>query len=159
VRQIRLRDLGGLIIIDFIDMEREEHRQQVYKALRRALVEDKARTNVLEISELGLVEMTRKRVRQDLRSLFATQCPTCKGSGTVKSDAALAAEIARKVHGVAAEGGGRDLLVRAHADLVRYFEAEGREGLEQLQSLVGRKVLIQVGGPGQSREEYDVVAR
>ncbi len=159
VRQIRLRDLGGIIILDFIDMEREEHRQQVYKALRRALAEDKARTNVLEISELGLVEMTRKRVRQDLRSLFATQCPTCKGSGTVKSDAALAAEIARKVHGVAAEGGDRELLVRAHADLVRYFEAEGREGLEQLQNLVGRKVLIQVGGPGQGREEYDVVAR
>src|SRR5260370_71214 len=108
-------------------MGRGERRQQVYKALRRALAEDKARTNVLEISELGLVEMTRKRVRQDLRSLFATQCPTCKGSGTVKSDAALAAEIARKVHGVAAEGGGRDLVVRAHADLVRYFEAEGRE--------------------------------
>ena len=59
----------------------------------------------------------------------------------------------------AAEGGSQDLLVRAHADLVRYFETEGREGLEQLQNLVGRKVLIQVGGPGQSREEYDVVVR
>ncbi|HEY3098538.1 MAG TPA: Rne/Rng family ribonuclease, partial [Methylomirabilota bacterium] len=69
VRQIRLRDLGGIIIIDFIDMEVLEHREQVYKALKRALAEDKARTNVLEISELGLVEMTRKRVRQDLRAL------------------------------------------------------------------------------------------
>src|SRR5881409_3060884 len=79
VRQIRLRDLGGIIIIDFIDMEREEHREQVFKALKRALAEDKARTNVLQISELGLVEMTRKRVRQDLRSILSVQCPTCRG--------------------------------------------------------------------------------
>jgi ribonuclease G len=159
VRQIRLRDLGGLIIIDFIDMEREEHREQVYKTLRRALMEDKARTNVLEISELGLVEMTRKRVRQDLRSLFATQCPACKGSGTVKSDLTLAAEIARKVRAVASDGGQQDLLVRAHPDLVRYFETEGRAGLERLQSLTGRKVLVQAGGPGLSRDEYDVAVR
>src|SRR5207245_9303980 len=69
IRQIRLRDLGGIIIIDFIDMERAEHRVQVFTALKRALAEDKARTNVLQISELGLVEMTRKRVRQDLRAL------------------------------------------------------------------------------------------
>ena len=159
VRQIRLRDLGGIIIIDFIDMEREEHRQQVYKALRRALAEDKARTNVLEISELGLVEMTRKRVRQDLRSLFAVQCPTCKGSGTVKSDVTLAAEVFRKVRAVAAEGGGQDLLVRAHPDLVRHCEAEGREALDRLQSLLGRKILVQAGSPSIGREEYEVVLR
>jgi ribonuclease G len=159
VRQIRLRDLGGIIIIDFIDMEREEHRQQVYKALRRALAEDKARTNVLEISELGLVEMTRKRVRQDLRSLFATQCPTCKGGGTVKSDVTLAAEIFRKVRSVAAgDAGSQDLVVRAHPDVARWFETEGREPLERLQALLGRKVLLQpaTGGP---REEYEVAVR
>src|SRR5260370_1261151 len=98
VRQIRLWDLGGIIIIDFIDMERFEHRDQVFKALRRVLADDKARTNVLEISELGLVEMTRKRVRQSLQSLFCAPCPTCKGSGVVQSDATLAAEIFRKIH-------------------------------------------------------------
>ncbi len=159
VRQIRLRDLGGIIIIDFIDMEGEEHRQQVYKALLRALAEDKARTNVLEISELGLVEMTRKRVRQDLRSLFATQCPTCKGSGAVKTDVTVAAEIFRKVCSVAAEAGAQDLLVRAHPDLVRHFEAEGREGLERLQGALGRKVLVQAGAAPMPREEYEVVPR
>jgi ribonuclease G len=158
VRQIRLRDLGGIIIIDFIDMEREEHRQQVYKALRRALAEDKARTNVLEISELGLVEMTRKRVRQDLRSLFAVQCPTCKGGGTVKSDVTLAAEIFRKLRSLAAEGGTQDLLVRAHPDLVRFFETEGREPLDRLQALLGRKVLVQSAG-AVHREEYEVAVR
>ena len=111
VRQIRLRDLGGIIIIDFIDMERSEHRDQVFKALTRVLADDKARTNVLEISELGLVEMTRKRVRQSLQSLFCAPCPTCKGSGVVKSDATLAAEIFRKIqagaHGGRAPRGGR----------------------------------------------------
>src|SRR5437660_8730157 len=95
VRQIRLRDLGGIIIIDFIDMEAAENRDQVYRALKRALLADKARTNVLEISELGLVEMTRKRVRQDLRSLLTVRCPTCAGSGVTKSEVSLAGEIFR----------------------------------------------------------------
>src|SRR5207249_6817782 len=75
VRQIRLRDLGGIIIIDFIDMEVPGHREQVSAALRKALADDKSRTNVLEISDLGLVEMTRKRARQDLRSMFCVPCP------------------------------------------------------------------------------------
>ena len=79
VRQIRLRDLGGIIIIDFIDMESAEHREQVYRALKRALADDKARTNVLEISELGLVEMTRKRVRQDLRVAALDAVPDVQG--------------------------------------------------------------------------------
>src|SRR5258705_1152824 len=115
VRPIRLRDLGGIIIIDFIDMERAEHRDQVFKALTRALADDKARTNVLEISELGLVEMTRKRVRQSLQSLFCAPCPTCKGSGVVKSDATLAAEIFRKIQAGAPDGGLRAVGVRVHA--------------------------------------------
>jgi ribonuclease G len=160
VRQIRLRDLGGIIIIDFIDMEREEHRQQVYNALRRALAEDKARTNVLEISELGLVEMTRKRVRQDLRSLFAVPCPTCRGGGTVKSDVTLAAEIFRKLRSLAAsDTTGQDLAVRAHPDIVHYFEAEGRDNLERLQTILGRKVILQAGSAAQHREEYEVAVR
>src|SRR5207244_1766069 len=85
--RVKLWDLGGIIIIDFIDMERPEHRDRVFKALTGVLALDKARTNVLQISELGLVEMTRKRVRQSLPSLFWAPCPTCKGSGAVKSDA------------------------------------------------------------------------
>src|SRR5207249_4335349 len=122
VRQIRLRDLGGIIIIDFIDMEREEHREQVSKALRRALAEDKARTNVLEISELGLVEMTRKRVRQDLRSFFAAPCPTCHGAGAIKSDVTLSAEIFRKVRALAREDDHQEIVVKAHPELVHHLE-------------------------------------
>ena len=160
VRQIRLRDLGGIIIIDFIDMETLEHREQVYRALKRALAEDKARTNVLEISELGLVEMTRKRVRQDLRALLSTRCPTCKGSGVTKSDAALAADVFREVQakvGTADEASGREVVVRAHPDLARYFEGDGQEALERLARVLDRTITIQGNHP--DREGYEVRLR
>jgi ribonuclease G len=159
VRQIRLRDLGGIIIIDFIDMEREEHRDQVYKALTRALAEDKARTNVLEISELGLVEMTRKRVRQDLRSLLTMACPTCKGTGVTRSDAAVAAEIFRAVKARAVAESGREIVVRAHPDVVAYLEGEAREALERLRASVETKVTVQMAAGPTPRDEFDVATR
>ncbi|MFQ5828648.1 MAG: ribonuclease E/G [Candidatus Methylomirabilia bacterium] len=158
VRQIRLRDLGGLIVIDLIDMEREEHRQQVFRALKKALAEDKARTNVLEISELGLVEMTRKRVRQDLQSLLCTSCSTCKGTGVLKSDLTLAAEIFRKVQAAAADLRGQEILIRVHPDLAQHLEMEEREGIELLQAWLGRKLSVQAD-PTHHREEYEIIAR
>ena len=158
VRQIRLRDLGGIIIIDFIDMERVEHRDQVFKALTRALADDKARTNVLEISELGLVEMTRKRVRQSLQSLFCAPCPTCKGSGVVKSDVTLSAEIFRKIQAQSKEGGGRDVVIRVHPEMAQHLEASQREGLEKLQALIGRKIVIQATA-SYHREQYDLTVK
>jgi ribonuclease G len=159
VRQIRLRDLGGLIIIDFIDMEVPEHREQVYRALKRALAEDKARTHALEISELGLVEMTRKRVRQDLRSLLTMSCPTCRGSGVIRSDATLAAEIFRAVRARAAEGGAREIVVRVHPDMAAFFEGDGREGLARLSAMLDVKVSVQAAGGVVHREEYQVQTR
>jgi ribonuclease G len=158
VRQIRLRDLGGLIIIDFIDMEREEHRQQVSRALRKALAEDKARTNVLEISELGLVEMTRKRVRQDLQSLFCVPCQACKGSGVAKSDATLAAEIFRKIQAAAVEVEAREVLIRVHPEMAQHLETEEREGMDLLKEQVGRKLSVQAV-PTLHREEYEIISR
>jgi ribonuclease G len=160
VRQIRLRDLGGIIIIDFIDMETADHREQVYRALKRALADDKARTNVLEISELGLVEMTRKRVRQDLRSLLSTMCPTCKGSGVTKADATLAAEIFRAIPAkvrAAEDANDREVAVRVHPDLARYFEADGRDGLDRLAQALDRKITIQPNHA--DREGYEIRLR
>ena len=162
VRQIRLRDLGGIIIIDFIDMEREEHREQVEKALTKALAEDKARTNVLAISELGLVEMTRKRVRQDLRGLLSVSCPTCKGSGVIKADATLAAEIFRAVQAKVAgadDGAGREVVVRVHPDVARYLEGDGRDGVERLAASLERKVTVQAIPHQPDREGYEVRLR
>ncbi len=155
VRQIRLRDLGGIIIIDFIDMEWPEHRDQVFKALKRVLADDKARTNVLEISELGLVEMTRKRVRQSLQSMFCAPCPTCKGSGVVRSDATLSAEIFRKIQAGARDAGVQEVVVRVHPDTAQYLEVEAREGIERLQGLIGRKIAVQAV-PSYHREQYDL---
>jgi ribonuclease G len=155
VHQIRLRDLGGIIIIDFIDMERPEHRDQVFKALMKALADDKARTNVLEISELGLVEMTRKRVRQSLQSVFCAPCPACKGSGMVKSDATLAAEILRKVQAGVRDAPGMEVIVRAHPETAHHLEVDRREAVERLQAMIGRKIVVQPA-PSYQREQYDV---
>ena len=159
VRQIRLRDLGGIIIIDFIDMEVAEHREQVETALKRALVEDKARTNVLAISELGLVEMTRKRVRQDLRSLLTEACPVCRGGGVVKSSATLATEIFRAVRAKAPDATGREIIVRVHPDLATYLEVEEREMLDRLARALDLKVTIQATSQVSSREDYEVHLR
>jgi ribonuclease G len=159
VRQIRLRDLGGIIIIDFIDMEQEDHREQVYRALKRALVDDKARTNVLQISELGLVEMTRKRVRQDLRSLLTTACPTCQGAGVTKTAATLAAEVFRALRARAAADARQELVVRVHPDLAAFLEADARDGLEKLAATLDRKITVQAVTGHAHREEFEVLAR
>jgi ribonuclease G len=159
VRQIRLRDLGGIIIIDFIDMEAAEHREQVYRALKRALVEDKARTNVLEISELGLVEMTRKRVRQDLRALLTTSCPTCKGSGVTKSDETLAAELFRAIRAKAATAPGKDIVARVHPDLAHYLDVDARDDLPRLATVVGAQVTVEAFRQPKAREDYELIVR
>jgi ribonuclease G len=161
VRQIRLRDLGGIIIIDFIDMEVLEHRDQVYKALKRALADDKARTNVLEISELGLVEMTRKRVRQDLRALLTVQCPCCRAAGVVKSQETLAAEVFRAIHAKTASEPpqpGREIAVRVHPELQSYLDGEGRPELQRLEAALDMRVVLQ-GAPNVPRDEFEVRLR
>jgi len=158
VRQIRLRDLGGIIIIDFIDMDREDHRSQVSRALERALAQDKARTNVLEISELGLVEMTRKRVRQSLQSLLMHHCPTCKGTGVVKSFPALSAEIYRRIQVAVADVGGQEVLIRVNPELAAYFGEEEGEGLDRLQRRIQRQVTVQAV-QSLHKDEYEIVTR
>jgi ribonuclease G len=163
VRQIRLRDLGGIIIIDFIDMEVPEHREQVEKALKRALAADKARTNVLQISELGLVEMTRKRVRQDLRAVLTQHCPACRGTGVAKSTETLAAEIVRALQAKAAAeapaGEGREVVARVHPDVAAYLDGEARADLERLQAALDVKIIVQATGGQAPREEYELRVR
>ena len=163
VRQIRLRDLGGIIIIDFIDMEVAEHREQVEKALKRALADDKARTNVMPISELGLVEMTRKRVRQDLRALLSTQCPTCRGSGVTKSDETLAAEVFRAVRGKVATDqeplARREVVVRVHPDVAAYLDGDARADVTRLETSLDVKLIVQPADKQAHRDEFEVRLR
>jgi ribonuclease G len=100
VRQLRLRNIGGIIVIDFIDMAKAANREKVYNALKAALKEDKARTNILKISELGIVEMTRKRVRESIAQSLCEPCPYCEGNGIVKAKDTVVMEIYRELMGV-----------------------------------------------------------
>jgi ribonuclease G len=100
VWQLRLRNIGGIIVIDFIDMAKASNREKVYNALKAALKQDKARTNILKISELGIVEMTRKRVRESIAQSLCEPCPYCEGNGIVKAKDTVVMEIYRDLMGV-----------------------------------------------------------
>ena len=103
MRQLRLRDIGGIIVIDFIDMARARNRDQVLKTLRKALDEDRTKTYVVEVSPLGLVEMTRQNVTEGVREILTKRCPTCDGEGVVESEETVAIQIVRRLRDVIEE--------------------------------------------------------
>jgi len=143
VKQLRLRNIGGIIIVDFIDMSREADRKKVSDALREAQRRDKARTAALKISELGLVQMTRKRTRESLEELLTDPCPHCEGRRVVKSVPTLAAEVLRGIHREARRRSGDDmLLVKVHPAVARYLYDHGARDLEELERRVGIKVAL-----------------
>lgn len=143
VKQLRLRNIGGIIIVDFIDMSREADRKKVSDALREALRRDKARTSALKISELGLVQMTRKRTRESLEELLTDTCPHCQGRRVVKSVPTLAADVLRGIHREARRRGGDDmLLVKLHPSVARYLYDHGARDLEALERRVGIKIVL-----------------
>lgn len=117
-RQIRLRDIGGIIIIDFIDMGSEENRRQILESMDAFLSGDKMKPRVLGITNLGLVEMTRKKTRQNTAAALLAECPTCQGSGYVKSPEAISVEIRRKLRDIS---GGRAITVKAHPTVAEWF--------------------------------------
>lgn len=143
VYQLRLRNLGGLIIIDFIDMEREENKEKVYSALEEALIKDRSRTNILKISELGIVEMTRKRVRDSLsRSLTAT-CPHCDGRGVIKSATTVLHEVYREIRRTARmEGKGRFVVCDVSPDVADLMFDDESAYLDLLGEELGIKIAI-----------------
>ncbi len=143
VKQLRLRNIGGIIIVDFIDMAREPDRKKVSDVLREAQRRDKARTSALKISELGLVQMTRKRTRESLEELLTDACPHCEGRRVVKSVPTLAAEVLRGVHREARRRSGDDmLLVKVHPGVARYLYDHGARDLEALERRVGIKIVL-----------------
>jgi ribonuclease G len=143
VKQLRLRNIGGIIIVDFIDMSREADRKKVSDVLREAQRRDKARTSALKISELGLVQMTRKRTRESLEELLTDSCPHCEGRRVVKSVPTLAAEVLRGVHREARRRSGDDmLLVKVHPAVARYLYDHGARDLEALERRVGIKIVL-----------------
>lgn len=143
VKQLRLRNIGGIIIVDFIDMGREPDRKKVTDALAQALKRDKARSSMLKISELGLVQMTRKRTRESLEELLTEQCPQCHGRRVVKSVPTLAAEILRGIHRIAGRPPRRDLMViKVNSAVARYLYDVGARDLETLEARMGVKVVL-----------------
>jgi ribonuclease G len=145
VRQLRLRNVGGIIIIDFIDMERESDRKRVYDALKDALKKDKARTNILKISELGLVEMTRQRTRESLENQLLSPCPHCDGRGRIKSSVTVAYDLLRaiKKQQTSLENG-KNIVVRLHPDVANFLYDEKNNSLENLEREINRRIIIKV---------------
>lgn len=143
VKQLRLRNIGGIIIVDFIDMSRETDRRKVSEALGLALKRDKARTSTLKISELGLVQMTRKRTRDSLEASLTEQCPRCQGRRVVKSIATVAAEVIRGIRREAARRTFGDMvIVKLSAEVARYLYDNGAKDLETLEEKLGAKVVL-----------------
>jgi len=143
-RQLRLRNLGGIIIIDFIDMRDEAHRHQVLAAMERALAGDRAQTHIVSLSPLGLVEMTRKRTRESLEHLLCSPCPTCEGRGFVKSPETVCNEIFREIVRQSRQFASRELLILAHQDVVDRLLDEESPTLAELEAQVGRPIRMQV---------------
>ncbi|MBD3236719.1 MAG: Rne/Rng family ribonuclease [Candidatus Eisenbacteria bacterium] len=141
-RQLRLRDLGGIIVIDFIDMEREDHRRAVQDAFRNALRGDRARTKMTSLSELGLIEMTRQRVREPLLHYFSEDCPACRGTGRILAPPAAAARVERSLQRVGAHSKQKEVQLRVHPKLAVYLFDERGHRLDRLERQYGLRVEI-----------------
>jgi ribonuclease G len=140
VRQLRLRDIGGIIVIDFIDMARARNRDTVLKTLRKALDEDRTKTYVVEISPLGLVEMTRQNVTDGVREIMTKPCPVCEGEGVVLSEETVAIEVDRWLRDLAAERTAPAFLVRLHPQVASILVGgHGVEGpIHEIEQETGR---------------------
>ncbi|WP_058186059.1 Rne/Rng family ribonuclease [Terracidiphilus gabretensis] len=142
VRQIRLRDLGGIIIIDFIDMDERKNRFRVMAALEEALKTDRAPTKVLQFNDFGLVAITRKRVKQSLERTLSVPCPTCQATGMVKSSATVANEIYIELRKMRKHFEGADVMLRVHPETVKVLKANNAGWLTEYEDLVGKNILV-----------------
>ena len=155
-RQLRLRNLGGIIIIDFIDMRDEPHKRAVLTALERALAGDRAQTHIVSLSPLGLVEMTRKRTRESLEHLLCEPCPSCEGRGFVRTVETVCNEIFREIVRQSRQFTSRELLILAHQDVVDRLLDEESATMGELEGQVGRPIRLQVEAL-YGIDQYDVV--
>ncbi len=155
-RQLRVRNLGGIIIIDFIDMRDPEHRRQVLRALEKAMERDYAKTSITGVSELGLVEMTRKRTRESLEHVLCEPCPACQGRGSLKTPETVCYEIFREILREARAYDNDRLLVLAAQDVVDRLLDEESAAVADLEEFIGKAIEFQVESL-YSQEQFDVV--
>jgi ribonuclease G len=156
-RQLRLRNLGGIIVLDFIDMQSEEHRTAVLEELKRALARDRSRITVSSFTGLGLVEMTRKRTRESLAHILCEPCPTCGGRGEVKTAHTVCYEILREILREArAFNEAREFRILAAQSVIDRFLEEEAPSLEMLSGFIGKRVSMQVES-SYTQEQFDIV--
>jgi ribonuclease G len=158
VYQLRLRNIGGIIIIDFIDMDKGANREKVFKTLQEALAADRAKTNVLKISDIGLVEMTRKRVRESITRLTTEICPTCDGRGHVRSKTTMAYDIMREVQRAAGKHREDQLVVSCHPDVAKLLQGPEREAMRLLMMKLNKSITVRPQ-PQYHLEQYDLHAK
>jgi ribonuclease G len=157
VRQIRLRDLGGIIVLDFIDMEEKKNRQKVLQAVELELKKDRSPSKALAVSDFGLIIITRKRVKQSLERVMTEPCPYCAGTGVIKSTATICYEILSEVRKIGPELNGHRLLLRVNPDIARALKEEESAVLQDLRSSLGREVTVKPD-LHLHHEQFDVMA-
>ncbi|HHZ7705339.1 TPA: ribonuclease E/G, partial [Morganella morganii] len=155
-RQLRLRNLGGIIIIDFIDMTDEDHRRRVLSSLELALAKDRVKTTINGFSQLGLVEMTRKRTRESLEHVLCEKCPTCQGRGSVRSVETVCYEILREIVRVHHLLDVDRFLVYASPAVTEALQGDESHALAEVEIFVGKQVQVRAE-PLYSQEHFDVV--
>jgi ribonuclease G len=155
-RQLRVRNLGGIIVLDFIDMQDPAHRQALLDALQAALAADRAQTHIASVSPLGLVEMTRKRTRESLEHLLCSACPQCQGRGYVRTAETVSHEIFRELMRQSRQFQSDELVVLAHQDVVDWLQDQESTVLAELETQVGRPIRLQ-SEPLYAIDQYDVV--
>lgn len=156
VRQLRLRNLGGIIIVDFIDMTDKDHREQVIRALEKNLERDNAKNHISSVSDLGLVEMTRKRTSESLEHILCETCPTCTGRGTVKTAETLCYEIFREILREARQFEAEKFLVLASQKVIDVMMDEESASIADLEAFIGKPVNLQVETQ-YTQEQYDII--
>ena len=138
VRQIRLRDLGGIIVLDFIDMEEKKNRQKVLQTVEQELRKDRAPSKALQVSDFGLVIITRKRVKQSLERVLTEPCPYCAGSAVIKSSSTICYEILSEVKKISADLDGQSLVLRVNPDIARALRRRGARGVQGPEAVAGQ---------------------
>lgn len=155
VRQIRLRDLGGIIVVDFIDMDERKNRQKVMQTLEEAMRADRAPYKILQFNDFGLVAITRKRVKQSLERTLCSPCPVCEGAGYTKNVATIVGEIIQEAVKVRKLVEGKTVTLRVYPDLAKHLKSNTNMQLEEIESIVGRPVMV-MSDPMLHPEKFDL---
>jgi ribonuclease G len=158
VRQIRLRDLGGIIVLDFIDMEERKNRQKVLQAVELELKKDRSPSKVLQVSDFGLVIITRKRVKQSLERVLTEPCPYCSGSGVIKSSSTICYEILSEVKKIGGDLNGHGVVLRVNPEIARALKEEERAVMADLKQALGKDIIVKPD-THLHHEQFDVMAQ